>query len=94
MMDAELLTLLKAHCRVDYDDDDALLQWLYKAAVKYLDKAGIKEDTSDEEYLLVAFSLTLEWYENGSTAAVTVGTRQLINQLKLDAVAESEEPRL
>ncbi len=93
-MKPELLTLLKAHCRVDYDDDDALLQWLYKAAVKYLLKAGIEENAEDEEYQLLAFSLTLEWYEQGSTAAVTVGLRQLINQFKLDAVAESDDPRM
>ena len=93
-MKPELLTLLKAHCRIDYDDDDALLQWLYKAAVKYLLKAGIAEQAEDEEYQLLAFTLVLEWYEQGSTAAVTVGTRQLINQFKFDSVAESEDPRL
>ncbi len=93
-MRPELLTLLKAHCRVDYDDDDALLQWLYKTAVKYLLKAGIQEDAENEEYQLLAFSLVLEWYEQGSTAAVTVGLRQLINQYKFDAVAESDEPML
>ena len=93
-MKPELLTLLKAHCRIDYDDDDVLLQWLYKAAVQYLQKAGIAEQDEDEEYQLLAFTLVLEWYEQGSTAAVTVGTRQLINQFKFDAVAESEDPRL
>lgn len=93
-MKPELLALLKAHCRVDYDDDDALLQWLYKSAVKYLLKAGIEENAEDEEYQLLAFSLVFEWYEQGSTTAVTIGLRQLINQFKLDAVAESDDPRL
>lgn len=90
-MKPELMALLKAHCRVDYDDDDALLQWLYKAAVKYLLKAGIAEQDENEEYQLLAFTLVLEWYEQGSTAAVTVGARQLINQFKGDSVAECAE---
>ena len=85
--------MLKAHCRVDYDDDDALLQWLYKAAVRYLLKSGIAEQDEDEEYQLLAFTLVLEWSEQGSTAAVTVGTRQLINQFKGDAVADDTEAR-
>ena len=88
-MRPELLTLLKAHCHIDYDDDDALLQWLYKAAVKYLHKSGIEEDTEDEEYLLMAFSLVNEWYDQGSTDAVTVGLKALINQFKANAIAES-----
>ncbi|MBE6984313.1 MAG: hypothetical protein E7434_01625 [Ruminococcaceae bacterium] len=88
MMDPEILLRLKAHCRVDFDDDDLLLGLLYQAAVRYLERAGIAEAVEDEEYLLAAFSLVLEWYEAGSTVNVTIGTRQLINQLKLDAIGD------
>ena len=85
-MDAELLRRLKAYCKVDFDDDDLLLAMLFKAAVKYLQKAGIEENTDDEEYLVVAFAITNEWYDQGSQGAVSIGIRHLINQFKLDGI--------
>lgn len=90
-MSDETLRLLKAHCRVDHDDDDGLLQELYDAAVDYLDGAGISISDS-AKYRLTAFSLVLEWYDGAPIGNVTVGTQRLINQLKLNAIAQSEDP--
>ncbi len=84
-MDAETLKALKAFGHVDYDDDDAELTRLYRAAVAYLDGAGIPADGS-ELHQQAAFLVTMEWYDAGQVGPVTVGTRQLINQLKLDPV--------
>lgn len=86
-MDAATLALLKKHCHIDHDDDDAQLTMLYGAAVEYLADAGIAMAETDR-YRLAAFSLVLEWYDAGQVGAVTVGLRQLINQLKLGAVAQ------
>lgn len=82
----DLLIKLKLYCKVDFKDDDLLLSMLYKAAVRYLLSAGIEEDVEDEEYLLLAFAITNEWYDQGSQGDVTVGIRQLINQFKLSSV--------
>lgn len=87
-MDEAKLKSLKAHCHVDYDDDDAQLTMLYNAAVAYLGGAGIVNDGS-ELYRLAAFSLVLEWYDAGQVGAVTVGLRQIINQLKHNVVANT-----
>lgn len=86
-MDTDTLALLKKHCHIDHDDDDAQLTMLYGTAVEYLADAGISMADTDK-YRLAAFSLVLEWYDAGQTGTVTVGLRQLINQLKLSSVAQ------
>ena len=87
-MNEQTLAALKAHCHVDHDDDDVQLSMLYLAAVAYLYGAGIVNNGS-ELFKLAAFSLVLEWYDAGQVGAVTVGLRQIINQLKHDAVAQT-----
>ena len=90
-MDPELLRLLKAHCRIDHDEDDPYLTMLYHAARDYLGGAGIQE-SDNEKYRLATFSLVLEWFDGGVTGNLTIGLHSLINQLKLEAVAAQVEP--
>lgn len=90
-MDPEVLKLLKAHCRIDHDEDDSYLTMLYHAARDYLGGAGIQESDSDK-FRLTAFSMVLEWYDGGVSGNLTIGLRSLINQLKLEAVAAQSEP--
>ncbi len=85
-MSHDLLVKLKLYCKVDFNDDDLLLELLYGAAVKYLRKANIEEDPDDEEYLVLAFAIVLEWYDQGSMGTVSVGVRELINQFKHDNI--------
>lgn len=86
-MDAVTLSALKAHCHVDFDDDDDKLQALYGAAVAYL--AGVEADREPELYRLAVFSLVAEWYDGAPIGTVTVGLRQLINRLKLGRAAQT-----
>lgn len=82
-MDPAALARLKAYLHVDHDEDDALLTSLYASAAAYLANAGIPPCTSPL-YECAAYGLVLEWYDGGTTSsAVTVGLRQIINQLKL-----------
>ena len=90
-MDPEVLRLLKAHCRIDHDEDDSYLTMLYHAARDYLGGAGIQESDS-EKYRLAAFSLVLEWFDGGVTDNLTIGLRSLINQLKNEAVSNQTDP--
>ena len=90
-MDPETLSLLKAHCRIDHDEDDHYLTMLYRSAVSYLEGAGIHESGS-EKYRLTAFSLVLEWFDGGVTGNLTIGLQSMINQLKLEAVAALSDP--
>ena len=87
-MDAETLKALKSFGIVDHDDDDDKLTSLYRAAVEYLDGAGIPADGS-ELHQQAAFLITMEWYDAGQVGAVTVGLRQIINQLKHNVVANT-----
>lgn len=85
MMDEAVLAALKAHCRVDHDDDDALLESYYSAAIHYLEGAGVEMPESPL-YELAVKGLVAGWYDGEEfNSGVTVGTRQIINQLKLSA---------
>lgn len=86
-MGVENLPRLKQYMRVDHDEDDALIQALWSAAVAYLQNSGIKDDRS-ELYWLAAAGLTLHWYDGaptvvGSSENISLGLRHIINQLKL-----------
>ncbi len=81
-MDSATLALLKAYCHVDHDDDDALLQELFDAAVGYLDGAGIPSSNT-AMYRHTVSVIVLEWYDGAPIGNVTVGVQRLINQLKL-----------
>lgn len=82
-MDSAALARLKAYLHIDHDEDDTLLTSLYASAAAYLANAGIPSGTSPL-YEQAAFGLVLEWYDDGATSgAITVGLRQIINQLKL-----------
>lgn len=88
-MDTETLSRLKQHLRIDHDEDDGYLCMLYAAATEYLTGAGILPSASNL-YWLAAAGLVLEWYDAGTTATgLSVGLRQVINQLKLTAVSNT-----
>ena len=86
----EKLTAVKAYMRIDGDADDAVIKAMYKAAVHYLENAGIEEPSEDPSlYNLAVWALTLHYYDHrdsdsgSSEAGFSVGLRAKINQLKL-----------
>lgn len=88
------LEAVKGYCRVDGDEDDALILSLIDAAKGYLDGAGIPEPEADNpRYLLCVNAIVLEFYDHrGMTERVTPsaipGLANMVVQLKLEAEAE------
>lgn len=79
-MKTDELKLLKQYLHVDHDDDDALIETLWRTATGYLSRGGAKTDNPDDSWLAAA-ALVLQWYDGTPLAD---GVQRLINQLKLD----------
>lgn len=84
----EELKAVKAYMKAP-DDDDDIIKALYAAARIYLKKGGVvKPDEDPELYNLAIWSLTLHYYDHrdavGNEAAIPIGLRPIINQLKQD----------
>ena len=85
----EELTAVKRFMKVDGDDDDEVVRVVYAAAQIYLKDGGVVKPEQDSElYTLALWGLTLHYYDNrnliGNEAAIPVGLRPIINQLKQD----------
>lgn len=82
-MSEEQRAALKAYCRIDHDDDDALLDALWRGAVEYL--GGESRYMPDNPlYITAIHGIVNEWYSGeGMSSGVAVGLRQIVNQLKL-----------
>ena len=88
------LAACKAYMRVDGDEEDTLIALLLAGAVEYLTGAGIYRTADNAaRYDLVVHGLTLYHYDHrdavGAEAEMPRGLRPVINQLKLDAEAQS-----
>lgn len=85
-MDAEKLKELKLYMHIDHSLDDSLIQRLWSAASEYLENCGIPQSDTHLVWLATA-GLTLHWYDHpeteGTDASITLGLRNVINQLKL-----------
>lgn len=77
------LKTMKEYMRVDYDEDDQLINSLTLAAKGYLTKAGAIEQPDNELYNVVLMMLTTFFYENrAADSGVIPGTiNNLITQL-------------
>lgn len=59
------LSVIKEYLKVDFDDDDRLLEMLLGAARKYIhDAVGYNLDESDERVKLLLLVLISDWYEH------------------------------
>lgn len=59
------LSVIKEYLKIDFDDDDRLLEMLLDAARKYLfDAVGYKPDETDERVKLLLLVLISDWYEH------------------------------
>lgn len=87
----EELKAVKQFMKLDgVDDDDDVVKALYAAAKIYLKNGGVEQPAEDPElYNLALWSLTLHYYDHrdavGNEAAIPIGLRPIINQLKQDA---------
>lgn len=68
-------------------EEKILVESIYSAAVTYFSNTGIREPEKDAElYFLAVNMLFLYWYDHrdliGNEAALPVGLRPIINQLK------------
>lgn len=64
------LNEIKEYIRVDYDDDDLLLEELKGAAEEYLTNAGINVNYKSRLYKLAIKMLVIHWYENRETVLI------------------------
>lgn len=84
---------VKGYCRIDGDEDDALVQSFIEAAKGYLDGAGVPDpEVADPLYLLAVRAMVLHFYDQRGMTQSTVpseipGIRNTITQLKLRAEA-------
>lgn len=86
----EELAAVKLYMKQDSDDDDDVIRAVYAAAQIYLKNGGVEKPEEDDAlYNLALWSLTLHYYDHrdavGNEAAIPVGLRPIINQLKQDA---------
>lgn len=59
------LSTIKEYLKIDFDDDDSLLELLLGAARKYiLDAVGYQPDETDERVKLLILVLISDWYEH------------------------------
>lgn len=91
---AERLAACKAYMRVDGDAEDTLIASLLTGAEEYLTGAGIYRTADNAaRYDIVVHGLTLYYYDHrdavGTEAEMPRGLRPVINQLKLDAQAQT-----
>ncbi|HEQ3553585.1 head-tail connector protein [Bacillus subtilis] len=77
---------MKEWLRVDGDEEDNLVSSLISAAVKHLEKSGVK-DTENELYKLAVKMLVDEWYQNRGASGegknkLSYSVQSMILQLK------------
>ena len=87
MNDAGRLAALKAYCRIDYDEDDSLLEAILGTVDAYLQNAGCTRENHENLYDLIAQDMTLRQYDGRDSdtehAATAPLVRRMLTQLKL-----------
>lgn len=68
---------LKLFLKIDYDEDDSLLNGLKLSAEEYLTNAGIKKDYSKELYKLAIKILVSHWYENRAVEGLSKYSKKI-----------------
>lgn len=85
----EVIAGVKSYMHAE-DESDEVVFPLIRAAIEYLDHAGIEAPETREEsesYMLCVKALTLHYYDHRDSvngeAPIPLGLRPIINQLKL-----------
>lgn len=87
MITKERLEAAKQYMRVDFDDDDSLIETLLAGADAYLNNAGIQRDDDPALYDSVAWDMALNRYDKRGEGTETLSpmARLNLNQLKFCA---------
>ena len=77
------LSVIKEYLKIDFDDDDRLLEMLLGAARKYLfDAVGYKPDETDERVKLLLLVLISDWYEHREYTESTLKTQNISQKVR------------
>ncbi|MDK2587459.1 head-tail connector protein [Romboutsia sedimentorum] len=86
MNELEKMEELKSFLRVDFDEDDKLIDSLIIASENYLKNAGCIVDYTNNLFFLAIKMLTSHWYENreviGTDEKMSYSLDSIIMQLK------------
>lgn len=89
-IDEARLALVKSYCKIDYDEDDALLESLMQTADAYLESIGCIREGHEPMFDVIVCAMVLNQYEgrcadNAAAALAMVPplVRQAVTQLKL-----------
>lgn len=81
---------IKKYLRIEYDDEDEIINILKESAIEYLIRAGCKLNTSDKLSFLAISMLVSHWYDNrgviGDDKLLPMGLRTIILQLKGETI--------
>ncbi len=59
------ITTIKEYLKIDFDDDDKILEMLLGSARRYIyDAVGYQPDETDERVKLLLLVLVSDWYEH------------------------------
>ncbi|MWC26638.1 phage gp6-like head-tail connector protein [Paenibacillus sp. MMS18-CY102] len=67
-MSNDQLEAVKGYLRIDFDDDDVIIDGFISAAKQYLINAGVPDQPDNELYKLVVNMMVSMFYENRNVA--------------------------
>lgn len=77
------LSVIKEYLKIDFDDDDRLLEMLLGAARRYVfDAVGYQPDESDERVKLLLLVLISDWYEHREYMEITTKTQSISQKVR------------
>lgn len=77
------LDLIKEYLKIDFDDDDRILEMLLGSARRYvLDAVGYQPDETDERVKLLLLVLISDWYEHREYTENTLKTQNLSQKVR------------
>lgn len=91
------LTLIKQFLKVDFDDDDNIIQLMANVATKYIEAAVGSCDYADARVRLLALAIITELYEKRSYSVEKAGDkaqytiRSIIAQLQAEQEMTDDE---
>lgn len=77
------LDLIKEYLKIDFDDDDRILEMLLGSARRYVrDAVGYQPDESDERVKLLLLVLISDWYEHREYTESTLKTQNISQKVR------------
>lgn len=77
------LDLIKEYLKIDFDDDDRILEILLGSARRYvLDAVGYQPDENDERVKLLLLVLISDWYEHREYTDISIKTQNISQKVR------------